>query len=147
MTIKITQDIFNAWESLAAYEKTNIPMDKSGAVTTFIGRMRDNNIGDNVQKMFLEYYPQMTEKYLEKISQEAKKRWNIIDSLIVHRVGNILPSETIVLVAVWSGHRKEAFTACKFLIEELKHNAPFWKKELLNNLDDNYRWVAENTTG
>ena len=85
----------------------------------------------------------MTEKYLNKISEEAAKKWDIIDSLIVHRVGEMLPNDPIVLVAVWSAHRAAAFDASRYLMEELKSRAPFWKKESLSA--EKNRWVDKNT--
>jgi molybdopterin synthase catalytic subunit len=105
--------------------------------------MRDVNEGDRVRSMTLEHYSGMTEAYLEKISQEAAQRWPILDSLVVHRVGDLAPSDPIVLVAVWSAHRAAAFDACRFLIEELKSQAPFWKKETLKS--GTARWVEKNT--
>jgi molybdopterin synthase catalytic subunit len=84
----------------------------------------------------------MTEKYLQKISEEAASKWDILDSLIVHRVGEMLPNDPIVLVAVWSAHRAAAFDASRYLMEELKSRAPFWKKE---SLTDKSRWVDKNT--
>ncbi len=145
MKIKITPNEFNPWSSLQDYEKKLISQHgKSGAIATFVGTMRDYNEGDSVEAMFLEHYPGMTENYLEKISQTALKRWDILDTLIIHRVGEIQPAETIVLVAAWAGHRTPAFEACRFLIEELKFKAPFWKRETLSN-DKGERWVEKNT--
>jgi len=120
----------------------SVDLTQSGACTQFTGFMRDFNTGDDVHKMTLEYYPGMTEKSLEKIESEARDRWPLNAVLIVHRVGDLKPADPIVLVAVWSAHRNEAFEACRFLIEELKHRAPFWKKETTGEGD---RWVAENT--
>ena len=145
MEIKITPNEFNPWSSLQDYEKTLVAQHgKSGAVTTFVGTMRDYNEGDSVEAMFLEHYSGMTENYLQKISETALKRWDILDTLIIHRVGEIQPAETIVLVAAWAGHRTPAFDACRFLIEELKFKAPFWKRETLSN-DSGERWVEKNT--
>jgi molybdopterin synthase catalytic subunit len=143
MTIEITPNQFNPWSSLQAYEK-NLQHGKSGAVATFVGTMRDYNDGDSIEAMFLEHYPGMTENYLQKISETALQRWDILDTFIIHRVGEIQPGETIVLVAVWAGHRAPAFEACRFLIEELKFKAPFWKRETLSN-DNGERWVEKNT--
>jgi len=92
--------------------------------------------------MLLEHYPGMTENYLQKISEEAASKWDILDSLIVHRVGEMHPNDPIVLVAVWSAHRAAAFDASRYLMEELKSRAPFWKKE---SLSDKTRWVDKNT--
>jgi len=104
--------------------------------------MRQLNQGDAVRAMTLEHYPGMTEKYLEKVSNEAGERWSILDSLVVHRVGNLLPDDPIVVVAVWSAHRADAFDACRFIIDELKTRAPFWKQETTIN---GRRWVEKNT--
>ena len=145
MKIEVTSTSFNPWTTLSSYEESLITQHgKCGAVTTFIGQMRDYNEGDSVQSMFLEHYPGMTEKYLSQLSEEALRRWDILDTLIIHRVGNMQPGDTIVLVAVWAGHRAPAFEACRFLIEELKFKAPFWKRE---QLSDGTRWVEKNTAG
>ncbi len=109
-----------------------------GAVVSFIGQVRDMNGGDNIQTLTLEHYPGMTEKALEAIECEAKTRWDIIDSLIIHRVGSLKPQDQIVLVAVSSAHRGEAFKACEFIMDFLKTSAPFWKKEATNTGE---RWV------
>jgi molybdopterin synthase catalytic subunit len=87
----------------------------------------------------------MTEKQLNKIVADANQRYQIIDAYIVHRVGEIVPDESIVLVAVWSAHRGDAFDACRFIMEALKSTAPFWKKELLES--GQTRWVEKNTNG
>jgi len=116
-----------------------------GATANFVGTMRDFNEGDDVQSMTLEHYPAMTEKQLNLIVDEATEKWLLQNTLIVHRVGEIFPAESIVLVAVWSAHRGAAFDACRFIMEDLKHKAPFWKKEALTTGSD--RWVEENTKG
>ncbi len=142
MKVEITSEPFNAWEQLQAVEKTlTAQYGKYGAVVNFVGTMRDYNEGDTVQAMFLEHYPGMTEKYLQTLSETALQRWNILETLIIHRVGDIQPGDTIVLVATWAGHRAPAFEACSFLIEELKSRAPFWKRETLL---DGSRWVKKN---
>ena len=146
MAITIYNDSFNPYEVLQSYEATHLHSFGSiGAMSLFIGTMRDFNEGDSVKGMTLEYYPGMTEKQLDKILIEAQNQWVLIDSLIVHRVGNIFPKEPIVLVAVWSSHRGDAFDACRFIMEALKSKAPFWKKELLNNQQE--RWVEKNSDG
>jgi molybdopterin synthase catalytic subunit len=109
-----------------------------GAVVTFIGQMRDINEGDEVSTMTLEHYPGMTEKALEKIVDEADQRWNLKGVRVIHRVGPLHPLDPIVLVAVASAHRGEAFQACEFVIDYLKTRAPFWKKE---TTADGERWV------
>ena len=107
--------------------------------------MRDFNEGDKVKGMTLEHYPGMTEKQLELVVTEAGKQWSLLDSLVIHRVGDVYPDDVLVLVAIWSVHRGDAFDASRFIMEELKSNVPFWKKEIL--ADDNSRWVAKNTDG
>ncbi len=109
-----------------------------GAVASFLGLVRDLNDGASVSAMTLEHYPGMTEKALEAIVAEAKQRWNIYDALVIHRVGPLKPCDQIVLVAVSSAHRGEAFAACEFIMDYLKTRAPFWKKE---DTPDGGRWV------
>lgn len=110
-----------------------------GALAAFTGLMRDQNDGEPVQAMFLEHYPGMTERALTGIADEAARRWQLDAIRIVHRVGRLLPEEPIVLVAVTSAHRAEAFRACEFLIDWLKTRAPFWKRE---ETPGGARWVA-----
>jgi molybdopterin synthase catalytic subunit len=109
-----------------------------GALVSFVGLMRDFNDDARVERMFLEHYPGMTEKALMKIVEEAVSRWSLQGCRVVHRVGNLLPGEPIVVVVVASRHRKEAFQACEFVIDYLKTRAPFWKKELG---ESGGRWV------
>lgn len=116
-----------------------------GALATFVGTMRDSNEGDAVVSMRLEHYPAMTQSQLEKIITTATERWPLIDTLIAHRVGDVFPGDPIVLTAVWSKHRAAAFDACRYLMEALKTDATFWKKETLAN--DTERWVEKNTPG
>lgn len=101
-----------------------------GAVACFVGVMRDRNEGDAVSAMTLEHYPGMTETALEQIITQARGRWDLVDVLVVHRVGELKPTDPIVLVAVSSAHRGEAFAACEFVMDYLKTEAPFWKKEV-----------------
>lgn len=148
MKIEVTEASLNPWQEIDRYEREQVVArcsGKVGAVATFIGTMRDFNEGDGVIGMELEHYRGMTDSYLEKIVQQASSKWELLDSLIYHRVGKLIPDEPIVLVAVWSSHRKEAFEACRWLMEELKSKAPFWKKELLEN--GGSRWVEKNTAG
>jgi molybdopterin synthase catalytic subunit len=109
-----------------------------GAVVSFVGQVRDINEGDQVSQLTLEYYPGMTEKSLEAIIKQAKTRWNIMDVLIIHRVGTLQPCDQIVLVAVSGAHRGEAFSACEYVMDYLKTEAPFWKKEATPSGE---RWV------
>ena len=143
MMIHIVQREFNPLQELELYQE-NVP-NIHGATNIFIGTMRDFNDGDNVKAMFLDYYPEMTERQLAKIITEAETQWQIVDVLLIHRVGEILPNQAIVLVAVWASHRGDAFDACRYIMEALKSKAPFWKKERLEN--DEERWVSHNTDG
>ncbi len=144
MKVEILQTDFDAFAEVSRYQTAMQAEGKFGAAAVFVGSMRDLNEGDRVEQMWLEHYPGMTEKYLQKISHEAIERWDLMDSLIMHRVGQISPADAIVLVAVWSAHRAAAFEASRWLMEELKSRAPFWKKEAL---DKGERWVAKNTPG
>ena len=101
----------------------------AGAVASFVGLVRDINEDGQVSQLTLEHYPGMTEKALLAIEQEAGSRWQLNDSVIIHRVGPLLPNDRIVFVAAASPHRKQAFLACEFMIDTLKTSAPFWKKE------------------
>lgn len=143
MLIEIKKSAFEPYQRLLDYQAEAGFSGKFGATAVFVGSMREFNQGDDVDKMLLEHYPGMTEKYLQKISEEAASKWNILDSLIVHRIGEMLPNDPIVLVAVWSAHRADAFDASRYLMEELKSRAPFWKKESLSAEQE--RWVEKNT--
>ena len=135
MTVRIQTQDFDAGAEIERLRRAN---PRIGAIASFIGVVRDLNDGDAVTKMTLEHYPGMTEKALEKIVAEAKARWDIIDVLVVHRVGALQPTEQIVLVVVTGAHRGEAFSACEFVMDYLKTRAPFWKKE---QTLDGTRWV------
>jgi len=133
--ILITAEKFDPTAATEAVRQAN---PKVGAVVSFLGLMRDINDGDTVSSMFLEHYPAMTRKALEAIVSEARSRWELEDVRVIHRVGEILPEDPIVLVAVASRHRGDAFRACEFIIDYLKTRAPFWKKEAT---DKGERWV------
>jgi len=144
--IEIVETIFDPWKCQQDYQ-ANVMQGKTdfGATASFIGTMRDFNEGDDVTSMTLEHYPKMTGKQLDNIIDEAAKKWSLLNVFIVHRVGKILPAEPIVLVTVWSSHRVDAFEACRAIMEDLKHKAPFWKQEKLKQ--GGSRWVEENTAG
>ncbi len=114
-----------------------------GAIASFIGLVRDVNDGTAVASMTLEHYPGMTEKALEAIVSEAGERWDLIGVSVVHRVGELRPTDPIVLVAVASAHRDAAFQACAFIMDFLKTRAPFWKKE---QNSQGAKWVASRTS-
>lgn len=109
-----------------------------GAVVSFVGAVRDMNDGAAVSAMELEHYPGMTEQALERIVDQAQARWPLLGTLVIHRVGPLAPLEQIVLVACAAAHRGEAFAACEFIIDYLKTEAPFWKKE---QTSAGARWV------
>ena len=135
MPIRIQEKDFDISAEIAALRKGDA---RVGAVASFLGTVRDMNDGSQVQEMVLEHYPGMTEKALEEIASQAKARWDIYDTLVIHRIGPLLPEDQIVLVVVTSAHRGEAFAACEFLMDYLKTAAPFWKKE---NTPEGARWV------
>jgi molybdopterin synthase catalytic subunit len=141
MTSKLLGAPFDPWRELAQAE-AGLAAGTHGACASFVGTMRDFNLGDNVISMSLEHYPEMTQQFLDGICDEARQRWNLVNCLIIHRYGKIRPGDPIVLTAAWSAHRAEAFDACRFLIEELKARAPFWKKETTESGD---RWVHDST--
>ena len=109
-----------------------------GAVASFVGIVREASDGARVSGMTLEHYPGMTEKALESICAEARARWDLTDTLVIHRVGPLRPGDRIVLVGVASAHRGDAFAACEFIIDYLKTRAPFWKRE---DTPEGSRWV------
>lgn len=130
---------FDPWKSLVDYKKNVLLNDSSiGATSVFVGTVRDFNDDKEVDSMQLEHYPGMTEKYLEDIVNTAIKKYKIIDGLVIHRVGLLEPTDPIVVVATWSEHRENAFSATREIMEALKAQAPFWKKESTEN---GFRWV------
>lgn len=146
MSIKICTSAFDPWQEIQVHQQSLSTLTgKFGATSVFIGTMRDFNEGDQIKGMTLEHYPGMTEKQLAKIVAEAQSQWQVLDTLIVHRVGVLLPNDPIVLLAVWTVHRGDAFDASRYIMEALKSKAPFWKKELLHSEQE--RWVLKNTDG
>jgi molybdopterin synthase catalytic subunit len=134
----IVHSAFDPYRELADYQSKHMANASFGAAASFVGSMRDYNIGEQVSHMTLEHYPGMTERYLEQLCERIRNTRDIIDCLVIHRVGDIRPGEPIVLTVAWSAHRAEAFAACRELMEELKSGAPFWKKEVT---DKGERWV------
>lgn len=146
MTIKLCELAFNPWRELETYQtQTSSLAGKHGASSIFVGTMRDFNQGDTVVNMTLEHYPGMTEKQLRRIVEQAEQQWALLDTLVMHRIGSVIPDETLVLVAVWASHRGDAFDACRFIMEALKNQAPFWKKETLAS--GQQRWIEKNSNG
>ena len=140
MTIRVQEADFDIGAELASLRAGDA---RVGALASFLGLVRDMNDGSSVSEMTLEHYPGMTEKALEEIVVEARGRWDIYDALVIHRVGPLKPCDQIVLVAVTSAHRGEAFAACEFIMDYLKTRAPFWKKEAT---PDGGRWVDARET-
>ncbi len=140
MTVRVQVEDFDAGAEINAMRRSHANI---GAVAAFVGQVRDLNEGDQVSELVLEHYPGMTEKSLQSIIEQAKQRWDVIDALIVHRVGKLKPLDQIVLVLVASSHRKEAFAACEFMMDYLKTEAPFWKKE---QTPAGSRWVEAKTS-
>ncbi|MBU3596148.1 molybdopterin synthase catalytic subunit MoaE [Polynucleobacter sp. 86C-FISCH] len=139
-SICIQEKDFDLSAEIAALRKND---PRVGAVVSFLGTVRDMNDGSQVKGMTLEHYPGMTEKALQEILDQAKARWGIYQTLVIHRVGPLLPEDQIVLVAVTSAHRGEAFAACEFIMDYLKTAAPFWKKE---ETPEGARWVDARVT-
>lgn len=135
MPVSVQAEDFDVGAELAALTAARAD---SGAVVSFVGLVRDLNEGAAISEMALEHYPGMTEKALHAIVAEARERWRIDGVRVIHRVGPLLPRDRIVLVAVASAHRGEAFAACEFIIDYLKTRAPFWKRE---QTPDGARWV------
>jgi molybdopterin synthase catalytic subunit len=133
--VRVQQAPFDAGREIAALTGGRRDV---GAVATFVGLVRDLNEGARVSRMSLEHYPGMTERALEEICAEAARRWDLLDMRVVHRVGPLEPGDAIVLVAVSSAHRGDAFAACEFIMDYLKTRAPFWKKEVT---PEGERWV------
>lgn len=135
MPVRVQTEDFDIGAEITALRRADA---RIGAIASFVGLVRDVNEGDAVAGMTLEHYPGMTEKAMECIVAEAKRRWDIIDALVIHRVGELRPLDQIVMVAVTGAHRGAAFDACEFIMDYLKTQAPFWKKE---RTAQGMRWV------
>ncbi len=138
--VRIQAEDFDLSTEIAQLRAAN---PKVGGIVTFVGTVRDLNEGAAVAEMELEHYPGMTEQSINAIIEQAKARWPVYGALVIHRIGPLKPMEQIVLVAVTSAHRGEAFAACEFIIDYLKTEAPFWKKE---QTPDGARWVDARVT-
>jgi molybdopterin synthase catalytic subunit len=133
--VRVQQEDFDTGRELESLTRGRVDV---GAVASFVGLVRDVNDGASVSGMTLEHYPGMTDKALEDICSQAMSRWDLIDALVIHRVGALKPGDRIVLVGVSSAHRGEAFAACEFIMDYLKTRAPFWKRE---ETPQGTRWV------
>jgi len=133
--VRIQHEDFDAGAEIARLRAGD---PRIGAVASFVGVARDRNDGAQVGTLTLEHYPGMTERAIEAICEQAKARWQVIELLVIHRIGELKPLDQIVLVVVASSHRGDAFAACQFVMDYLKTEAPFWKKEAT---PDGGRWV------
>ena len=142
MTTRVTIQTgdFNLADEVDTLRKRDM---RVGAICTFTGTVRDRNDGLSVSSMELEHYPGMTEKAIEAMIDEAMARFEILGARVVHRVGLLQPLDQVVMVAVTSAHRGDSFMACEFLMDYLKTQAPFWKKE---QTPDGARWVDARVT-
>jgi molybdopterin synthase catalytic subunit len=127
MSVTIQHGDFDVGEEMA---RLRAGSNNVGAMVSFVGLVRDMSYNDKVENIYVEHYPGMSEKALEKIIAEAKSRWDLLGVRVIHRVGTLGPNDQIVLVATASSHRGHAFSGCEFIIDYLKTDAPFWKKEV-----------------
>ncbi len=127
MSVSIQHEDFDAGAVMAELRATS---NNVGAVVSFVGLVRDSSYDEKVENILVEHYPGMSENALNKIIAEAKTRWDLLAVKVIHRVGRLGPNDQIVLVATASSHRGHAFSSCEFIIDYLKTDAPFWKKEV-----------------
>ena len=146
MLIELRPRPFAPWREVAEYQDSRLAPGGFGACAVFVGTMRDFNQDTKVSGMTLEHYPGMTERQLTELVEANIRRHELIDALLLHRIGDLRPNDPIVLVAAWSAHRAGAFKACREMMEMLKSKATLWKKETLTD-DDCERWVEGNTPG
>ena len=136
---------FDPYEALADFSRALGPSRAAfGASAHFVGTLRNHNEGRVVDRLWLEHYPSMTEQAIARLVHEERGRLNFGPALVWHRVGDVLPGETLVVIAVWSMHRRASLEGCRVLIERLKHEAPFWKQEFGSW---GSAWVENNTLG
>ncbi len=140
MTVRVQREDFDVG---AEVTRLRLARPDTGAIAAFVGQVRDLNEGSRVSTLTLEHYPGMTEKSLEAIVARARQRWDIFEALVIHRIGELRPTDQIVLVVVSGAHRGEAFAACEFIMDYLKTEAPFWKKE---STPQGERWVDARTS-
>ena len=129
MSVSIQHEDFEVGAVMTELRATS---NNVGAMVSFVGLVRDSSYNEQVENIFVEHYPGMSEKALDKIIAEAKQRWDLLAVKVIHRVGTLGPNDQIVLVATASSHRGHAFSSCEFIIDYLKTDAPFWKKEIKN---------------
>ncbi len=134
-TVRVQREDFDTGRELESLTRGRKDI---GALASFVGLVRESNDGSSVSGMTLEHYPGMTEKALEDICSQAHARWDLVDTLVIHRVGALKPGDRIVFVGVSSANRGAAFAACEFIMDYLKTGAPFWKRE---DTPAGARWV------
>ncbi len=144
MRIEICRQPFAPWRELSQHQDQHLAAGSFGACAALVGSMRDFNCGEAVTRMTLEHYAGMTERQLRQLAEQAMHQYALLDVLLLHRIGELRPSEPIVLVAAWAAHRAAAFNACRDMMESLKSRATFWKKE---SVASGERWVQANTPG
>ena len=145
MIVGLRETAFAPWPLLADAAQAMDAAERAGcgANDAFIGTMRAGGGATRVVRLQLEHYPGMTERMLMRIATDTGARWPIRQLVLVHRVGEVLPGETLIVAAAWSAHRDAAFAACRHLVETVKHQAPFWKREY--RADGTAAWVTANT--
>jgi len=136
MSVSIQHDDFDVGKEMAALCAMS---NNVGAIVSFVGLVRDLSNNEEIENIYVEHYPGMSEKALNKILVEARQRWDLLAVRVIHRVGTLGPNDQIVLVMTASTHRGHAFSGCEFIIDYLKTDAPFWKKEIKN---EGGEWVA-----
>ncbi|MEY2776435.1 MAG: hypothetical protein RLY30_533 [Pseudomonadota bacterium] len=143
--VRIQEGDFSLEAELASLRRTPTGdlNTQVGAVASFVGTVRERNDGDSVSSLTLEHYPGMTERSIEAIIQRAETRWPLLAAVVIHRVGTLAPGDQIVLVGVASAHREASLQACAFIMDFLKTEAPFWKREVT---PDGARWVDARST-
>jgi len=142
--VSVTQADFQLSQE---YDNLRVQLGKRlGAIVQFVGLVRDFNESNDVNVLELQHYPGMTERVITEICSEAKSRWDIFEPQVIHRVGKLAPGDQIVLVSVGSAHRKDAFSACEFIMDQLKTKATFWKKEFRNNAEEEAQWLETKTS-
>ena len=142
MAIKLEEESFDPAAEIARFE-ASLPIGSFGATASFVGTMRNHNEGDSVTAMTLEHYPGMTEKQIHAIIDRASSRWSVLGAVVIHRVGDLQPGEKIVFVGIASKHRGDAFRACEYVMDSLKTEATFWKKEVT---EGEARWLTTRQT-
>ncbi len=144
--IQLVEELLEVWQEIHDFQKKHSHLAaECGAMAVFVGTMRDHNEGDTVRSMFLDHYSKMTQSYLEEMVAQVQQQYDLGAVLLRHRVGDLQPGDSIVLVATWAAHRKAAYESNRLIMEELKSHAPFWKREELE--DGSHRWVKNNTPG